>query len=263
MIISPDECKVERVSSEIVVHNLIPTKAGLIWKLSLYDLSAEIPSHYHNVQIQLMIVLEGSVGLQIGMAQSVLTTGEFITLPPRTTHCIYANENARFLVLDIPGSEYPEDTYTEELAAEIMATPLMGDTLKTGAVLEIKAELDSTLIEQLRLPRVVPQQYYISKFQYEGYAVFALCENAKKWGVVIIDLDEAVEHYHKKESEHFIVLNGRLQIMLDGEIHYLNIGQRAHVPPYVKHKLKSDLATPVRLLCINLPSFDPEDFYLV
>jgi len=118
-------------------------------------------------------------------------------------------------------------------------------------------------LEALKKLPEIPDKYYISKIQEQGYDVYLLASDpaGDKWSIAILDVLDAQPHFHKTGNEHFIVLNGGLDITLNGVRHSLTAGQSVHIPPGIVHHLKSTSRTPVRLLCINFPAFDPKDFY--
>lgn len=96
----------------------------------------------------------------------------------------------------------------------------------------------------------------------DGYVAHnLLTDQEKKWSIAILDVIDAAAHFHKVEDEHFMVLEGELDIVIDGVHHLLKTGQSIHLQPGIIHHLKSTSNTPVRLLCVNFPAFDPSDFH--
>ena len=96
----------------------------------------------------------------------------------------------------------------------------------------------------------------------DGYVVYDLSYDIdKKWSVAILDISSAPGHVHKIGIEHFIVLEGNLDISLDDVQYILAPGRYIKIPIGVKHLLKSAGDDPVRLLCVNFPAFDPSDMY--
>jgi mannose-6-phosphate isomerase-like protein (cupin superfamily) len=99
----------------------------------------------------------------------------------------------------------------------------------------------------------------------QGYAAYTLMTDPEgdKWSIAILDVIDAEAHFHEIENEHFMVLNGELEITVDGVQHRLTAGQTVHIQPGNIHHLKSTSDTPVRLLCVNFPAFDLADFHPV
>lgn len=121
------------------------------------------------------------------------------------------------------------------------------------------------VLEALKEYHEIPHEYYSVKVENPGYDVYllALDEVNHAWSVALLELHYAPKHFHKQGMEHFIVMDGTLSIDLDGDIHCLPSGQSVSIPPDVTHLLKSAISTPVRLLCINVPAFDPQDMHIL
>jgi mannose-6-phosphate isomerase-like protein (cupin superfamily) len=68
---------------------------------------------------------------------------------------------------------------------------------------------------------------------------------------------------HRIEKEQFIVVNGILDIEIDGLHQILEVGESVMISPGKMHKLKSAGKNPVRVLCFNFPAFSPEDMHCV
>lgn len=248
-----------------MITELIPLAANLIWTVSVFDLSEEVSAHYHKIQTQLILVLSGSMVIQLKECSRELHDGDFLSIPPMTSHAIMPIKKVCFLTVDFPGFGFPDDVYHENISTEeTLAVPFVfhqGDS--QGAVIDNYIRLDDTLIKELVYPVYMPEQYYNLKVAQPGYDAFSLSADGEQWSVAILDVFEAPAHYHMIGTEHFIVLNGALKITLEGNTYYLNPGQSVQVPPNVTHHLKSALETPVRVLCINFPSFDQKDFYMM
>jgi quercetin dioxygenase-like cupin family protein len=59
------------------------------------------------------------------------------------------------------------------------------------------------------------------------------------------------------------VLEGELSAELNGEITIVKAGESVVITPGMVHLLKTNLSTPVRVLCTNFPGFDSADIYVV
>lgn len=104
-------------------------------------------------------------------------------------------------------------------------------------------------------------EYYQEKRELDGYVVYDLSTAPdKKWSVAILDVQAAPVHFHKLGVENFTILEGELDITLDGVKYILGVGRSVKVPIGTRHELKSaSKDKPVRLLCVNFPAFDPDD----
>ncbi len=83
------------------------------------------------------------------------------------------------------------------------------------------------------------------------------------WSVAMLEIMDSPRHYHRIEKELFVVVQGELDIEVDGEHEILGVGTSIEIQPGKIHQLKSALKTPVKVLCINFPAFDPSDMIAV
>ncbi len=66
-------------------------------------------------------------------------------------------------------------------------------------------------------------------------------------GIVIVEPGEAVaEHYHPYSEEFLCVIEGTLDIDLDGESRRLEVDEAVMVPKFVRHRLRNPHATTAR-----------------
>ncbi len=72
-----------------------------------------------------------------------------------------------------------------------------------------------------------------------------------------VDIDGAREHYHKRSTELYYVLEGEGTVTLDGEVHPVCKGSIVHIPPGVVHGAKGR----VRVLVIGIPDIADEDLF--
>lgn len=259
MFMLPANSHVEKINHNKVIYELFPAAENFTWSINLFELSEAIPSHYHLVQTQLIKILDGTMTLQLADQSIELRAGDFCAIPPKITHGLIPQEYVRFLVIDFPGFLFPEDVYEDN---RIRDEGKFFICLSKQFKVDQQTQLNKDLLEQLNFLPELPQQAYLEKYSQGGYAAYTLVQNEKHWSIALLDINEVPLHYHKIETEQFIVLNGVLEITLDGTTYLLYPGQSVNIPPGIKHRVKSALAAPVRLLCINSPSFDPGDYHL-
>ncbi|MBI4658726.1 MAG: cupin domain-containing protein [Verrucomicrobia bacterium] len=72
-----------------------------------------------------------------------------------------------------------------------------------------------------------------------------------------VDIDGAREHYHKRSTELYYVLEGEGTVTLDGVDHAVRKGSIVHIPPGVVHGAKGR----VRVLVIGIPDIAEDDLY--
>ena len=72
-----------------------------------------------------------------------------------------------------------------------------------------------------------------------------------------VDIDGARQHYHKRSTELYYVLDGDGAVLLDGEEHPVRKGSLVHIPPGVVHGAKGRM----RVLVVGIPDIADDDLY--
>lgn len=78
----------------------------------------------------------------------------------------------------------------------------------------------------------------------------------------VVDITaEARTHYHKRLTEIYYVLEGSGHIELDGERLPIGPGTAVLIEPGCRHRAipAAEGATPLRILNVPIPAFDPDD----
>ncbi len=81
-------------------------------------------------------------------------------------------------------------------------------------------------------------------------------ENVAAW-VHAVDIDGAREHYHKRATEFYYVLEGEGVVRLDGVEHPVTKGSVVHIPPRVVHGAKGRM----KVLVVGIPDISDGDLY--
>ena len=74
-------------------------------------------------------------------------------------------------------------------------------------------------------------------------------ENVAAWAHAV-DIDGAKQHYHKRSTELYYVLEGEGSVTLDGVEHSVRRGSMVHIPPGVLHGATGLM----RVLVIGIPN---------
>jgi mannose-6-phosphate isomerase-like protein (cupin superfamily) len=243
---------------QMSITPLISPQNGLGYKIELFDLAEPVSFHYHKIQVQYLVVLEGVLGLSFKEQRIDLKSGDFVAIPPNTLHSIHPHGFVRFAAIDVPGFTYPEDVYDE-------GAPAQQATLKPFVCCQNECVLN-TQIKLTHIPDLgeMPEAYHQAKITQSDYTVYPLATDPKedhKWDLAILDIVDSPKHFHQRGIEHFLVLSGELAIELNEVRHILHPGHSVHIPPGVRHHLQSTTKEPVRVLCINFPAFDSGDFH--
>ncbi len=72
-----------------------------------------------------------------------------------------------------------------------------------------------------------------------------------------VDIDGAREHYHRRSTELYYVLDGEGSVLLDGRAHPVRKGSIVHIPPGVIHGATGRM----RVLVIGVPDIADDDLY--
>src|SRR5262245_44274167 len=81
-------------------------------------------------------------------------------------------------------------------------------------------------------------------------------DNVAAWAHAV-DIDGAREHYHKRATELYYVLDGEGSVILDGEEHPVRKGSLVHIPPGVVHGAKGRM----RVLVVGIPDIRDDDLF--
>ncbi len=72
-----------------------------------------------------------------------------------------------------------------------------------------------------------------------------------------VDIDGARQHYHKRCTELYYVLDGEGTITLDGVTHDMRAGSLVHIPPGIVHGASGRM----RVLVIGIPDIADDDLF--
>ena len=81
-------------------------------------------------------------------------------------------------------------------------------------------------------------------------------EDVAAW-VHVVDIDGAEEHFHKRATELYYVLDGDGAVLLNGEEHAVRKGSLVHIPPGVVHGARGRM----RVLVTGIPDIADDDFF--
>ncbi|MGQ9919393.1 MAG: cupin domain-containing protein [Bryobacteraceae bacterium] len=72
-----------------------------------------------------------------------------------------------------------------------------------------------------------------------------------------VDIDGAKQHYHRRGTELYYVLEGEGAVVLDGVEHPVRKGSLVHIPPGVVHGARGRM----RVLVIGIPDIADDDLF--
>lgn len=73
----------------------------------------------------------------------------------------------------------------------------------------------------------------------------------------VVEIDGAREHYHRRGTELYYVLEGEGAVRLDGVDHPVRKGSLVHIPPGVRHAAQGKM----RVLVIGIPDIAEDDLF--
>jgi quercetin dioxygenase-like cupin family protein len=232
-----------QIDEQLTIYSIVPPKAAQGWKLELFVLAKTILPHFHKLQRQIILVVEGELKVICDTnPPQILRAGDLTHIDPGVVHALIPINTCRFFAFDMPGFDYPDDVYHDLPGA------------KTTWIAP----------EQMTRPLLDPA-YFGKRREGENYAVYDFFEAAAtghKWSAALLEIQDSPRHYHQIEKEHFIVVDGILDLELSGTHQKLAAGDFVSIMPGSVHRLKSAANQPVRVLCFNFPAFTLADMRL-
>jgi quercetin dioxygenase-like cupin family protein len=205
------------INENLTIYPIIPPDAGQGWKLELFELAEPVLTHYHKIQRQFIVVAEGELTAFYGGAPIILRRGDIARVDPGIPHSLVPKGKARFFTIDLPGFNYPEDVCFDP--------PLEAPAAWAPIDLESVPFLDA--------------KYYESRIERGSYAVYELIPH-----VTLLEIHDSPISVN--EGGIFIVMNGTLNLEMDGLHQIFKAGESVQIAP--QNLLKSAHHYPVRIL---------------
>lgn len=112
-----------------------------------------------------------------------------------------------------------------------------------------------------QLQNLYPGKNIIENKNKDGITTEIICETEPTsdhpdYDKAIAVIDQSSCHYHLKTTEEYLVLKGKLTVVIDGEERELFKGQNLIINPGQCHSAKGDSAW---IECVSRPGWTPED----
>jgi len=112
-------------------------------------------------------------------------------------------------------------------------------------------------------PRI-DEKLYQNKKVFEAEIVYEVTTQANglPFGIAIADIRQSVPHFHKHTTETYTVVQGDLEVRLDGEKYRLDPGDVIKISPGVIHSARSLGGAPARITVTCIPEWSQEDHHI-
>ena len=199
-------CVLEKVDSDLTIYSLVPPEAAQGWKIELFELSRAIPSHYHKIRRQIILVAEGELSVSTGNGETtLLKSGELMAIDPGNLHSLNPIGTSRFFDIDFPGFHFPEDVFDDVPKEIYVWKPSLNKVFHT-----------------------LDPKYFGAKLDQGEYDVYEIANGnvlQQKWSLALLEIGNSPKHFHRIEKEIFIVAEGVLDIEIDGECRAIKSGR--------------------------------------
>ena len=224
-----------KVSENFTMYPIIPSDAAQGWRLELFDCRQIVPHHYHKIRRQYVLVTEGCLEAFHGKEKPIMMPkGAIICYDPGMVHTLIPRDSSQFLVIDLPGYQFPDDVYLDEVAEPKAWIPT---PINPAPPLDSKYFGDP-----------------IKKGDYSVYDLITGETTGHKWSTTLIDIQNSPRHMRKIEMGHFIVVHGTLDIEIDGETQIVPFGGLITIHPGSTYQLRSATDECVRVLSFSFPA---------
>jgi quercetin dioxygenase-like cupin family protein len=114
------------------------------------------------------------------------------------------------------------------------------------------------------LEPTIGQSLYQKRKAREAEIVYEITtqQSGLPFGIAIADIQQSEAHFHKVTLETYTVVQGDLEVSLDGERRVLHPGDVIKIPLGVVHSARSLDETPARITVTTIPEFTSKDYHL-
>jgi mannose-6-phosphate isomerase-like protein (cupin superfamily) len=112
-------------------------------------------------------------------------------------------------------------------------------------------------------PHIDPSLYQ-NKKEFAAEIVYEVTTQANRlpFGIAFADIKQSVSHFHKRTTETYTVVQGDLEVRLDGEKYTLGPGDVIKISPGAIHSARSLGETPARITVTSIPEWSSEDYHV-
>jgi mannose-6-phosphate isomerase-like protein (cupin superfamily) len=233
-------------------YSLFSEQAGQIWKMEIYDFSRVVGASYHKLQNEWLLVLEGSLTVRIDDKEATFLPGQYGIIPAGSIHSLFAEkEGARFLLLHMPGYNFPKDRFYDTAQPEVVKKIRPAEIAGFPFFIDRTIKLPTDVLEILDRSVPLAPNSYRMKIEENGlttYSIIPTDANGNRWSIDILELSRQTPFLPDIEkTSRFIILNGEAIVEVQGAKTQLIAGQSVRISPGTQFSFSS-VRSSVRML---------------
>jgi quercetin dioxygenase-like cupin family protein len=246
--------KEQYVKPEIVVSS-VDSEGDFSLIDEVWGPEFKVPAHYHKTHAETFYVISGEVEWTVGGETHVMKAGDLVHIPAYTVHStrVVGGKDMHTLMISQPGGFEEVQWFQEKLTPEQQKDPkirkiinLLGDFYMPDA----NTRLATQPIGHFNLAGK-------DRLSYPDDGTSDVALSSKDSGGRLNIQDEiwnpdfvVGSHFHKRHSETFYVLDGRVEWTVGGETHVMSHGDAVHIPPNTIHSVKTLDNKPAHMLML-------------
>ncbi len=95
-----------------------------------------------------------------------------------------------------------------------------------------------------------------------GWGRYTVVHDDKGFQIRIVEVDpfKSIQNqFHRKRSEHWVVINGTAKLYIDAEYKLIRTGESAFIPAGMKHKVINPVGIPLIMVEVHTGEVDESD----
>ena len=97
----------------------------------------------------------------------------------------------------------------------------------------------------------------------DGEIIYEIELENSPLGIALAVIERSREHFHKKMTEYYYVIEGKGNAYLNGKKLEIKKGDLLVIPPLTRHYVEKRGKEKVKILVISFPPWSPTDHYMV
>jgi mannose-6-phosphate isomerase-like protein (cupin superfamily) len=111
----------------------------------------------------------------------------------------------------------------------------------------------------------VPASVFRERIDHEAESIYEIATGSDglPFGIAIADIGRSQSHRHDETLETYTVVQGTIELTLDGKRTMVEVGGIARINPGVVHSVRAIDAEGARLVVVSIPAWTEHDHHLV